>query len=347
VTQADPLAERRAARAAREEASRSPHDPVLPGVRQNVVGPREPVTGRIATTRICTASRKAAGFVRHIEIDVSGTSLAGSFRAGQSFGVLPPGEDERGRAHKPRLYSLASPTAGEDGRGSVVATTVKRLLEEHEDDHTLFRGVASNHLCDLSEGDEVMLHGPAGKSFVLPEDPSKHDYVFFATGTGIAPFRGMLGDLVAAASAGNGGSRATLVMGAPYASDLLYHDELTALQAEHDWFTYLPTISRHGAVPGRHEDVWGPAYVDGRLNPDAPGVDGLIDALRGTRTLVYICGIAGMELGVLRALRDRLDNDTFEMYAAVDDEAGDPGLWTRRMIRRAIRPSRRVMLEVY
>ena len=345
MSQADPLAERRAARAARRAEDAVPGEPELPEVVQNVVSAKAPVIGRVVSTDVCTASKKAAGFVRHVSIDVGGTPLAGSFISGQSFGVIPPGENDRGKPHSLRLYSIASPTAGEDGSGNVLATTVKRLIDEHWDDHRLYRGVASNYLCDLAPGDEVRVTGPAGKAFVLPKDPSAHDYVFFATGTGIAPFRGMIGDLAASGCR----SRVTLVMGAPYATDLLYDEQMRALEAEHDWFAYLPTVSRHGpGASGSHGGGgWGPAYVDGRVSAEAPGGAGLIELLSGERTLVYVCGIAGMELGVFKALHRELDPAALASYLRVDDEAGEPDAWTRRMIRRQLRPTKRVFLEVY
>ncbi|MEL6394959.1 MAG: hypothetical protein AAFQ71_03070 [Planctomycetota bacterium] len=309
---------------------------------QNLATPSTPATGTVRATRICTRSKKAAGWVRHVEIDVSGTPLAGRFRAGQSFGVLPPGEGARGKPHKLRLYSIASPTAGEDGEGGVLATTVKRLIDEHWDDHTLYRGVASNYLCDLKEGDEVAVTGPAGKRFLLPGDAAAHDYVFFATGTGIAPFRGMLGDLVA----GGFPSRATLVMGAPYESDLLYHDELTALSSEQAGFRYVTALSRQPQTI--HE---GPAslYVQDRLlhDPHAGHADSLSNMLKSPRTLVYVCGIAGMELGIFRRLAETLPPEQLAEYLEVSPEAGDPEAWTRRMINRQIKPTKRVFLEVY
>ncbi|MEM0983016.1 MAG: hypothetical protein AAGI17_03595 [Planctomycetota bacterium] len=308
--------------------------PELPDVQQNLVKPTEPGIGRVVSTRICTASRKAAGFVRHVEIDVSETALAGAFCAGQSFGVLAPGEDDKGRPHKLRLYSIASPTAGEDGEGKVLATTVKRLIDEHWDDHTLYTGVASNYLCDLKEGDEVRVTGPSGKRFLLPARPEEHDYVFFATGTGIAPFRGMLGDLIAAGV----DSRSILVMGAPYASDLLYHDEMVQRAGAGTGFAYLPTLSRQDQPDGG-----GSMYVQGRIATDP----GLQEVLASDRTLIYVCGIAGMELGIFRALHESLDPDVAQQYLTVAEDAPEPEAWTRRMIHRQIKPTRRVFLEVY
>jgi hypothetical protein len=172
-------------------------EPRFPEAAMHLVRPKEPVAARVADTWLCTAGgSKAAGIVRHVSIDVSGTPLAGRFLVGQAFGVVPPGVDEEGRPHAVRLYSIASPSFGEDGAGHVLSTTVKRTIverqpEREEDDphdHRLFLGVASNYLCDLRIGDEVKVCGPQGKRFLLPLDRERHDYVFLATGTGIAPF---------------------------------------------------------------------------------------------------------------------------------------------------------------
>lgn len=309
--------------------------PALPAVQMHLHTPSSPGVGRVVSTTRCT-DRKSAGFVRHVAIDVSATALAGNFRSGQSFGVLPPGEDERGRPHRLRLYSIASPTAGEDGQGQVLATTVKRTIDEHWETHKLFLGVASNYLCDLHEGDEVRVTGPNGKRFVLPEDVHAHDYVFFATGTGIAPFRGMILDLVAAGFAG----RAWMVMGSPYATDLLYHEELLRLADANPWLEYVTALSRE-----RQEDGGEAMYVQDRLLTHR---EGLAATLGSDRALVYVCGIAGMELGILQRMAQVLPAAALEGYLAVDPEArGDSHAWARSMLHKQIRPTRRVFLEVY
>ena len=148
-------------------------DPIAPelgDVQMHVVKPKAPVVGRVVSSENCMSGRSAS-FVRHVSIDVSGTPLASSFRSGQAFGVIAPGENERGKPHAVRLYSLACPTDGEDGEGDVISTTVKRVIDEYApqkegdepDAHGLFLGVCSNYLCDLNVGDEVLVSGPAGK----------------------------------------------------------------------------------------------------------------------------------------------------------------------------------------
>jgi ferredoxin--NADP+ reductase len=322
-----------------EQASHTvetPGLPEMPEVRQHLVSPAGPVVGTVVGTRICTAARKAAGFVRHVEIDVAGTPLEGAWRAGQSFGVVPQGTDAKGNPHKLRLYSIASPTAGERGDGRILATTVKRTIDEHQDDHRLFLGVCSNYLCDLQVGDPVHLTGPAGKRFLLPVDPDRHDFVFVATGTGIAPFRGMLMDLAASGYSGI----ATLIMGAPYRTDLLYDAELRAMAREHPWFTYRTAISREIT-----ENQPRPMYVQDRLEADAADLRAV---LASERALVYICGIAGMEVGVLRSLWTMLPPEARSQYLRLsDDVPTDPALWDRKMIPRHIKPTKRMFMEVY
>lgn len=310
--------------------------PELTPVRMHAVGPKDPVVGVVRSTRRCTAGRRAAGFVRHIEIDVSGTPLAGSFAPGQSFGVHAPGVDEKGRPHALRLYSLACPTGGEDGSGGVISTTVKRLIDEREDGPGVYVGLTSNYLCDLREGDEVRLSGPNGKRFVLPARPGEHDYVLFATGTGIAPFRGMVLDLLERAPE----SRIALVMGAPYETDLLYDDLFGELAERHERFVYLPTLSRQ---PQR--DGSAACYVQDRL---ATHWEVLGEMLSSERGLVYVCGLLGMELGIAQGLARGLAEPWLTRYLHIAPEvAADVESWTRKMVHRQVKPTRRMFVEVY
>ncbi len=308
----------------------------LPQVQMNVVRPNAPVLGRVVKNEICTASLKAAGFVRHIEFDVSGTPLAGSYRAGQAFGVIPPGLNAKGKPHLVRLYSIACPSGGEDGTGNIVSTTVKRTIDEHWDDHSLFLGVASNYLCNLSVGDEVQLSGPNGKRFLLPTNPNDHDYLFIATGTGIAPFRGMVKDLLA----GGCQRHITLVMGSPYRTDLLYHDEFLNLQEHHANFTYLTAISRERDDEGRPG-----MYAHQRIAHER---DRILPSLSQGETLVYICGIAGMELGVYQTLARTLTGESLGAYLECDRHTlADVDNWSKATLHKQLKSTDRVFVEVY
>lgn len=307
----------------------------FPDAAMHLHSPADPGHGIVISNERCTAG-KSHSFVRHVVIDASATRLAGNFRAGQSFGVIPPGHDHTGRPHKLRLYSIASPASGEDGQGRYIATTVKRTIDEHWETHKLFLGVASNYLADLQVGDSVALTGPNGKRFLLPADPAAHDYLFIATGTGIAPFRGMLHELDTAGFP----SRAVLLMGSPYATDLLYDAELRALAARRTSFTYLTALSRQPQPEGGD-----PMYVDGRLRTHPEQIGSM---LASERAVIYICGIAGMELGVLQRLASLLPPSILDQYVQIDPAvAADPRAWTRRMLHRELKITRRVLLEVY
>jgi ferredoxin--NADP+ reductase len=317
--------------------------PELADVVINLARPREPVTARVVASRPVTNGRSNA-FVRHFAIDLGGTALAGTFRPGQAFGILPPGVDERGRPHSVRLYSTSSPSWGEDGEGRVVATAVKRVIDERKpqregddpEDHSLFLGVCSNYMCDLRVGDEVQVTGPAGKRFVLPQRPGEHHYLFVATGTGIAPFRGMILELLEHPR-GPVGTTVHLVMGAPYSTDLIYHAEFLALAEAHPNFHYRQAISRE-----HHGDRWG-RYAHHVIDDEFDAFEGV---LRDPSTLLYVCGMAGMEVGVAQCLAA---NGVADGFLRVPEELADvpPWDWDVDVARKRVRPTKRSFIEVY
>jgi ferredoxin--NADP+ reductase len=317
---------------------------LLEDVQLKLVKPTQPVLGKVVSNELCM-NGKSASFVKHLAIDVSDTPLAGAFRSGQSFGVIPPGEDERGKPHKVRLYSLACPSWGEDGKAEIISTTPKRLIDEYfcetsaddPDDHHLFLGVCSNYLCDLRVGDAVALSGPNGKRFQLPTATSDHDYLFLATGTGIAPFRGMLRELLTGPD-GPCTSQIHLVMGSQYSTDLLYHDLFEDLAATHANFHYHCAISREKRPDGR-QGLYVPELLAERVDEFAP-------LLANPRTLIYVCGLAGLKVGLFRTLAQHgLDNGYLRCAESL--EGITPSDWSDVKIKRSIQPTARCMLELY
>ncbi|MFZ9689385.1 MAG: hypothetical protein ACO3DS_06065 [Phycisphaerales bacterium] len=329
------------------------NDPSMPEASMHLVPPTAPSSAVVSATSLCTKG-KSASVVRHVCIDVGGTPLEGRFLAGQSFGVVPPGTDANGKPHKVRLYSIASPGYGEDGHGRILSTTVKRLIDERRpqrpgddpDDHGLFLGVCSNFLCDRKAGDQVQVTGPAGKRFLLPTDRDAHDYLFVATGTGIAPFRGMIHELLVGPPADSPAraswrpttSSITLVMGTPYTTDLIYDDWFRGLADAHPRFAYHTVTSRESAAtPGRGAYVH--QFMDGIAESIRP-------TLAGPRGLVYLCGLAGMQVGVYRMLaRHGLAGQYLSLHEELSGIAPDD--WTEDQLRRRVHATRRCMVEVY
>jgi hypothetical protein len=70
--------------------------------------------------------------------------------------------------------------------------------------------------------------------------------------------------------------------------------------------------------------------------------------LESSRGLIYVCGVAGMELGIFQSLARHLSPAALPQYLGVDaDVMQDVAGWNRRMIHKQVRPTRRVFLEVY
>lgn len=237
---------------------------------------------------------------------------------GQSAGIPPPGLNVRGRPNVPRLYSIASDRLGDDGTGTSLTLTVKRLVLMDENGEVRL-GLASNYLCDARPGDELKMTGPAGKDFLLPDGP-RTPMVMIATGTGIAPFRAFLQHWRQQPRAERG--FAWLIFGVQHDEDLMYHQEWQQLQEEPD-FRVDYAISREERTPdGRR------MYVQDRMR--AIGQP-LWELLSAPETAVYVCGIKGMEIGIETTLNEQAQ------AVGVD--------WVR--LREEKREARRWHVEVY
>ena len=147
--------------------------------------------------------------------------------------------------------------------------------------------------------------GPAGKRFLLPANPADHDYLFIATGTGIAPFRGMVKELLEHPD-GPCPSRVHLLMGVPYTTDLLYDDLFRQAAVDHEQFEYHTAISRE-PQGGSERGIYVPAAMERAMDAFGP-------LLESPRTLVYMCGLLGMDKGIYQVLADgtELDLETWK-----------------------------------
>jgi ferredoxin-NADP reductase len=93
---------------------------------------------------------------------------------------------------------------------------------------------------EVEVGGELIFRGAQGV-FILP-DKLEHDIFLICTGTGIAPFRSMVNYLHLHHI--QPGKNIHLVFGCRKKEDLLYFDELKALQEKFPGFYYHPTLSR-------------------------------------------------------------------------------------------------------
>ena len=250
----------------------------------NLYGHRNPiiatVAGNFRVTELGTDSD-----THHIVLDFA--SLPFPVLEGQSLGILPPGLDVNGRAHHARQYSIASPRDGERPGYNNVSLTVKRVLVDH--DGQPVRGVASNYLCDLKKGDSVQVIGPFGTSFLMPNHDGSN-LIMVCTGTGSAPMRAMTERRRRQIGKGESG-RLMLFFGARTQQELPYFGPLGTLPR--DFIDIEFAYSRMPDQPRR--------YVQDAMRERAADVAQL---LRDPNTCLYVCGLKGMESGVLEALRD-------------------------------------------
>ena len=228
----------------------------------------------------------APGDTRHIVIDLEGSGI--EYVEGQSIGVVPPGTTAEGKPHKLRLYSIASSRNGDDGDRRTVSLSIKRLVYNHPETGEEVKGVCSNFLCDLNPGDEVMLTGPVGKSFLLPND-LESTIILIATGTGIAPFRAFIRHLFDERNDFKG--KVWLFFGVPTTSTILYNEDLD------DYAARFPEQFKVDYAISREEktDDGQKMYVQNRM---AYYTDELWELLKKDNTYTYICGLKGMEDGI-------------------------------------------------
>lgn len=142
-------------------------------------------------------------------------------------------------------------------------------------------GAGARFFRDAIVGDKVTCYGP------FDDFPYRYSTgrskVFFATSTGVAPFRRMIEEAIIEKMP------SMLLLGSPKESDVAFKSEFEALARANPSFKFVPALS--SADPS-----WTGArgFVTDQIN-------GKENFLRNSD--VYICGIPAMTLGVLEALR--------------------------------------------
>lgn len=242
---------------------------------------RKPGERKLLTARL-SRSRFLSDQTKHLEFSVEGAAEF-HFAPGQFVSIqqLKP----EGKTHT-RAYSIASAPR----TGAWFDLCLNRVEN----------GFLSNWLCDLEEGSAVVFHGPHGM-FTLRQP--HQDSVFIATGTGIAPFRGMAHWLFEKPER-HQNREYWLVYGTRHEDGLYYRDEFLAIERAHPNFHYVPTLSRGGSE-------W--AGLRGYVQDHVRGIV-------GTRTdmQAYICGLHQMVDANRNLLKEELRWDrkqiVFERY---------------------------------
>ena len=277
-------------------ASKAPAKPAHQAVPINLYKPKTPFIGTV-TENYSLLQKGAIGRVQHITFDLSGGDPHLEYVEGQSIGIIPEGEDAKGKPHKLRLYSIASTRHGDDMAGKTVSLCVRQLEYQNEAGEEI-KGVCSTYLCDINPGDKVKITGPVGKEMLLPDD-EEANVIMFATGTGIAPMRTYLRRMFEPSERDKNGwnfrGKAWLFMGAPKTPNLLYDADFEHYQTEFpDNFRYTKAISRE-----QKNSKGGRMYIQDRVLEHADEIFAMIE---DPKTHVYMCGLRGMEPGIDEAM---------------------------------------------
>ena len=274
----------------------TPRKPAHKAVPVNLYKPRAPFMGTV-TGNYSLLKEGAIGRVQHITFDLSGGDPHLEYVEGQSIGIIPEGEDAKGKPHKLRLYSIASTRHG-DNLGDHTVSLCVRQLEYKNDAGEEIKGVCSTYLCDIEPGTKVKITGPVGKEMLLPDDEDAN-VIMLATGTGIAPMRTYLRRMFEPSEREKNGwtfqGKAWLFMGVPKTPNLLYDEDFERYEREYpDNFRYTKAISRE-----QQNTKGGRMYIQDRVLEHA---DEIFSMIENPKTHVYMCGLRGMEPGIDEAM---------------------------------------------
>ncbi len=183
------------------------------------------------------------------------------FEAGQFVNIMATHPAENKLIKRP--YSIASPPFQ---KGSIDLCW-KRIAG----------GFMTNHLWDLKKGDKLQVQGPLGR-FTVKQPPPK-TLVYVSTGTGIAPFRSMILQLLQDGAT----NEIWNIFGNRYDEDILYQKEFEDLAVKHKNFHNVFTVSRPKAWKGEKEYV---QFMVKKYVPDPKDKH------------IYICGLTNMIMDV-------------------------------------------------
>ena len=127
-------------------------------------------------------------------------------------------------------YSSRSYSIADLSHGSVIEICVS--LKKN--------GAATPLLFNYKIGEKLKISIPQGR-FILPDNLNTESIGFICTGTGVAPFRSMIKDLLTLRKYTG---KIYLFFGCRTQNDILYREEFEELQNTHSNFHYTPVLSR-------------------------------------------------------------------------------------------------------
>lgn len=223
--------------------------------------------------------------VRELVLEVDRENF--DFDMGQSIGVLVPGSGEFGDVVHHRLYTVAdTPKAGAKPEVTIIVRRCN-YIDDYSGEE--FNGVNSNFLCDRKPGDKIVVTGPFGMPFHVPDD-REANLLLIGLGTGIAPFRALVKHIYQ--DVGDWRGKVRLLYGAHSGLELLYMNS-----KRDDFSNYYDeeTFKAFKALSPRPN--WAdPIAWDFAIEDRAEEIRSM---LSDERTFVYIAG--------QRPIRDALD----------------------------------------
>jgi ferredoxin--NADP+ reductase len=157
-------------------------------------------------------------------------------------------------------------------------------------------GELTPSLHQVQVGGELFLRRAAKGRFLFDSASGHPNHFLVATVTGVAPYVSMIRELAARAAAGEKiPYRLVVLQSASVSGELGYQAHLEAMAAEHEWLSYIPTVSRAWLDPGWKGEL-GRAEEVARKHLDAAG-------FTAADTTVYVCGNPDMIVNMKGVLK--------------------------------------------
>ncbi len=239
----------------------------------------------LATERI--TPNEADVEIRELMLEVDRADF--DYAAGQSIGVVIPGPHDLSHDFHFRLYSVAdTPSRSESGKPRITIA-VRRVTYIDDYSGERYDGTSSNYLCDLKQGDKLIITGPYGYAFEVPDDKDAN-LILIGAGTGIAPFRAFVKHIYHDVKDWRGKVR--LFYGAHTGLELFYmneHRDDFEQYYDEDTFEAFSALSPR---PNWADPIAWDYALEGRSEE-------ILEMLDDPKTYVYVAGLADV--------RDELD----------------------------------------